>query len=302
MTNTNAVPTDGSADASSLRRSLASAARAAGGVVALAGALGLLACGGDATGPTGGGSVSVAFTTASTSGSAARGDADASVGSASLAGVRPSISVSGTNGTLTLETAHLVVTDFELERADGTCDDSAEAGEDDDDCEEFEADPQFLDLSLDGGSSVVVSQTVPPGTYTGLEFEADDLEDDDEDAEARAEQELLADIREQFAEWPQDGSLRVTGTFTPDGADQGEEFTAYFEAEIEIEKEFPSPMVIEEDAADKTVTLTLAPSVWFTRADGSVVDLTQFHFPDTGEVGEFEVELEDGVTEVEIDG
>lgn len=254
----------------------------------------LLGCG-DATGPEGAGEVAVAFRTTGP-------DAAASLsGTSEIAAspdVRPSIQVSGTNGALTLETGHLVVADFELRRAGVSCDEAP----DEDACEKFEGGPFFLELPMDGGRTVAVDRVVPPDSYSGLEFEVDDLEDDGEEDDDRAEQELLSSIREEFPEWPEDGSLRVTGTFTPDGSGEARSFTAYFEAEIEVEREFPSPLVIEEGSADRTVTVTLAPSVWFTRADGSIVDLTRFDFEETGRVGEFEVEIEDGVTEVEIEG
>lgn len=245
----------------------------------------------DATGPASGSEVAVAFRTASPG-------TEAAVRSEGGAGSARSIDFSGTNGALSLETAHLVITDFELRRANVSCADAT----DEDACEKFEAGPVFVDLPLEGGATVAVRQPVPPDSYSGLEFEVDDLEDDADDDDHQSEMELLADIRDEFPEWPEDGSLRVTGTFTPDDGGQPRGFAAYFEAEIEIEREFPSPLVVEEGAGDRTVTVTLAPSVWFTRPDGSVVDLSRFDFAETGRVGEFEVEIEDGVTEVEIGG
>lgn len=256
-------------------------------------AFGLTAC--DSLGPGGDTTVGVAFQTAS------GGSASISGASASLSGApdaSAAISFSGTNGTLELSTAHIVVTDFALERANAECD----SVQNEDACEQFSADPRFIELPLDGGTSVAVSQQVPADSYDELEFEVDDLEDDDGGEEHPAEQQLLEDIRGQFAEWPQDGSLRVTGTFTPADGSSPRDFTAYFEAEIEIEKEFPNPLVIEDGMGNQTVTVTVDPSVWFTAADGSVVDLSQYDFQSTGSVAEFEIEMENGFTELEFEG
>lgn len=258
-------------------------------------AFGLTAC--DSLGLDSDSSVAVAFRTASGSNGSASVSgqtADASLGP----DIDAAIQFSGTNGTLEFETAHIVVSEFELERVDAECDSVAN----EDACEEFEADPQFLELPLDGGTAVAVNQTVPPGEYDELEFEVDDLEDDDEGDDHSAEQLLLQDIRSQFADWPENGTLRVTGTFTPaDTTEDARDFTAYFEAEIEIEKEFSTPLVIEEGTGNQTVTVTVDPAVWFTMADGSVVDLSQYDFESTGSVAEFEVEMEDGFTEMEFE-
>ena len=52
---------------------------------------------------------------------------------------------------------------------------------------------------------------------------------------------------------------------------------------------------------DKIVTVTVDPLAWFIRPDGTVLDLSQFDFDATGQVVEFEVEMEDGFTEIEFD-
>lgn len=260
-------------------------------LLALAAAVGLAAC--DSTGPSSG--VQVAFRTAG------GGSANISGASASLSGTpeaSAAISFQGSNGTLELNTAHLVVTDFQLKRTNDTCDSSGTGNP----CEEFRGGPQFVELPLDGGTTVSVSQQVPADSYRRLEFEVDDLEDDDEGEDHQAEQELLQDIRSQFADWPQDGSLRVTGTFTPSDGSAPRDFTAYFEAEIEIEREFPSPLVVEEGSGNRTVSVTVDPSVWFTRTDGSVVDLSQYDFESTGSVAEFELEMESGFTQFSFEG
>lgn len=71
--------------------------------------------------------------------------------------------------------------------------------------------------------------------------------------------------------------------------------TTYFEAEIEVELEFPTPLVVPDDLADG-IQVELHPEVWFTNPDGTVRDLSQLQ----DEVVEFELELEDGF-ELEFD-
>lgn len=270
-------------------------------VVAVAAAAGLAACE-SSTGPSSGSTVSIGFRAAS---SASASMSDVSAERSVSPGVSAAVEYSGTNGTLSVDSAHIVVSEFELSRAGVDCDDDDPEGSegDDDDCEEFESGPKFIGLPLDGGTTVTVSQQVPAGTYEELEFEVDDLEDDDDDGEEhRAEQDLLQEIRSQFENWPHEASVRVTGTFTP--ADQDSEprpYTAYFEAEIEVEREFESPLVIEDDADDKSVTVTVDPSAWFELPDGTVVDLSRFDYESTGRVAEIEIEMEDGFTEVEFE-
>ena len=46
--------------------------------------------------------------------------------------------------------------------------------------------------------------------------------------------------------------------------------------------------------------LTPIPVTWFVRADGSVLPLHLYDWDATGELLEFELEMEDGFTEVEI--
>lgn len=251
---------------------------------------GLVGCEG-ATGPEGTANVSVAFGPDDTP--------EASADARSLPAPSLAVTAEGASGTLTLESAHVVMSEFELERSEGACPaDGDAAGDEDDDCEEFEAGPRFVELPLQGGSATAVTQQVPAGTYVGLEFEVEDLEDDGDgdDGDRTA---LLEQIRTEFSEWPEGASLRVSGRFTPDGGEE-RSFVAYFEAEIEVEKRFPSPLAVD-GSGSRTVTVEVAPREWFTRPDGSVVDLSRYDWQATGELAELEVELEDGFTETEFD-
>ncbi|NIP57535.1 MAG: hypothetical protein GWM92_07575, partial [Gemmatimonadetes bacterium] len=63
-------------------------------------------------------------------------------------------------------------------------------------------------------------------------------------------------------------------------------------------------LVIDEEGASRTVTVQLQPGVLFMRPDGTVLDLSQapYNFDaNGGEVVEFEVEIENGSWEIELD-
>lgn len=233
--------------------------------------------------------VSIAFQTTS---GAAPAVAPGDLGRLARNTLAQSLTLTGSNGALTLDEVWMIVAEFELElEDDDACDDSIE----DDSCEEFEAPPQFIQLPLDGGTEPTVSQPVPPGVYDELEFEVEDLELDEDDEDAGEIQALFAAIRAQFPDWPEEASMLVTGTFTPTGG-SAVTFRVFFEAEIEIEIEFDPPLDLT-DGTDATVSVVVDPAAWFARLDGTVMDLSQFE----GQVVEFESEMEDGFSELEFD-
>lgn len=206
------------------------------------------------------------------------------------------LSLDGTNGTLVLDELRLIVADFELERLN---DDACETG--DDACEKFEAPPAFVDVPLDGGQDVAVAANVEPGTYDELGFEVEDLEDDEEDpVEAQQIAELMADVLAEFPDWPREASMLVVGTFTPTGG-EAIAFRAYFEAEVEIEMDILPPVTVFDDDGVARFTVRIDPAAWFTRGDGTVLNLAELDYDATGAVVEFEVEIEDGFTRIEFD-
>ena len=205
----------------------------------------------------------------------------------SFAAAFSSLDVPGSIGVLTLDAIHLVVDEFRLERVEDACED---LNGDDDACENFEAPPFFVAVPLDGADVGVVSRTVPAETYEELKFETKAPEDDGS---------LLAEIRQQFDDWPEDASALVIGTFTPD-VGEPVSFRVFFDAEVKVELEFDPPFeVVEGD--DQAVTVFVDPAIWFANPDGSVVDLSAFDFDVTGEVVKLEVKFEDGFTKVEVD-
>ncbi len=168
------------------------------------------------------------------------------------------------------------------------------------DCHDFEAPPSFLTLPLDGGIVTVATSDVPAGAYDELEFEVEDLEDDDDDDDFGPIQALRTAIQAEFSDWPDEASMLVVGTFQPDGG-APIAFRVYFDAEIEIEIDLVPSLVISADGgASRTLTVNVQPDLWFIQPDNDVLDLSQFDWDATGELLEFEFELEDGFAEIEI--
>lgn len=262
-----------------------------GAAVLVASLPGLVGCQ-ESTGPERAGNVSVAFRPADGARASAAVTEGRPAPTPDVPSVRSAISSDGSNGTLTVERAHVVVEAFELPRRAEACDDWET--DEDDDCEELRAGPRFVELPLNDGSTVVVTQRVPAGTYLGVEFEVDDPEDDG------GRDSFLRQVRGTFSDWPADASLRVEGSFSPSDGGESRSFVAYVEAEIEIGTRFPAPLQVGE-GTNRTVALDVAPLVWFTRPDGSVVDLSRFDYRETGRLAEIEMGMADGFVEIELD-
>ncbi len=262
--------------------------------LALAVALVVAVTGCDSTGPStsGGGEVQVGFSTASSS-------SPSSTTALAKAASDPLV-LSGPNGdSLDIHDIRLIVDKVKLEQ-----DSDDDAGSDGTEVEierEVEVErPSFLDLPLQESEiSPVAAGDVPEGTYNEFEFEVDDLDDDEGNARA-----LLSEIRDgdEFPNWPEDASMVVVGTFTPaDGTPTA--FTTYFEAEIEVERELQTPLEVTGDGFSRELVVRLDPGQWFTRTDGTPVDLSQSDYDAREEPVEFEAEyeFEDGVSEIEFD-
>jgi len=269
-----------------------------GASVALIASLGVLACG-DSTGVDGPQNVVLNFRV---TGGAALASASPSLAGGPNLVAGPPMTLAGTNGSLTITEIRIIIAEVELESVGGSCDD-------DDDCPDFEAPPRFLDLPLDGEPIAAVTGLIPPGTYKELEFEVEDLElddDDDEDeddlAEAAAIAAVRAEILSAFPDWPEKASALVVGTFEPVGG-SAIDFRVYLEAEVEVELDLLPHLVVADDGTlSRSLTVDIRPDIWFVRSDGSVLPLHLWDFDVTGRLLEFELEMEDGFTEIEIDG
>lgn len=201
---------------------------------------------------------------------------------------RDSTLVRGTNGTLTITDIRFIVEEFQLEG--------------DEDSLDFNASPAFLDLPLDSTHiETATSFDISPETYFEFEFEVDDLEPDEEDSaeEVQKIEELLAQIREDFPDWPSEASMLAVGTFTPDGG-SARSFHTFMETEIEVERELDPPLEVTGEGLSRKLTVKTNPKIWFQRSDGTVIDLSRHQ--STDDLLEIENEFEDGVVEIEIGG
>jgi len=208
--------------------------------------------------------------------------------------------VDGSNGTLVIDDIRFIVEDFELERAEGECDNLE--GAEEEGCEEFEADPFFVDLPLEGELLNLDTSPIEAGLYEELEFEVEDIDfDEEEDSnDEESKQELRNQVRSEFPDWPESVSMVITGIFTDN---QGNEspFKTFAEAEVEIEMEFNPPLEVGEDTINRLLRINIDPALWFTKSDGSVIDLSQHDFESTGSILELEVEIENGFLSIEVD-
>ena len=209
----------------------------------------------------------------------------------------PPVTIDGTNGSLTIDEIRLIVAEVELDGDDDGCEDGTLAT---DDCADFDAPPRFLDLPLDGQPIQAFVGMVPPGVYKELEFEIEDLEDDESDTQFAAEIEALRqDILAEFPDWPRKATALVVGSFdSPSGSMS---FRVYVEAEIEIERELVPNLIVADGDPAPDLTVELRPDIWFTRSDGSVLELHLYDYDLTGQLLELEVEMENGITDIEVE-
>ncbi|HKJ93047.1 MAG TPA: hypothetical protein VJ957_07755 [Longimicrobiales bacterium] len=205
------------------------------------------------------------------------------------------VAVQGTNGTLEIDSLYVIVSSFELKTADhSSCEESSDA------CEEFKAPPSFVDVPLNSAGTVTVNQDVPAGTYDRLKFKIEngDWGDESDSAKAQQIQTVMQQVLAQFPDWPQSASMLVIGTFTPTGG-QAVPFHAYFAAEVEVEMPLNPPVTVDANSGATQLTVKIQPDTWFSKQDGTIMDLSQYDFATTGQVVEFEVEMEHGFAEVD---
>ncbi|HET8837745.1 MAG TPA: hypothetical protein VFM82_01995 [Flavobacteriaceae bacterium] len=208
----------------------------------------------------------------------------------------PSINIEGSNGTLVIEDIRFILEDIKLEQPDSECEDSGDP--EDTDCEELEMGPFFVDMPLNGNPLDLGTTVVADGLYDELEFEIDNLDSDD--PEDTNDATLLAQIQNEFPNWPNEASMLISGHFTStDGVTT--DFSTYAEAEVEIELNFNPALEITPESLNNMATVNIDPANWFLQTDGSVTDLSLYDYAATGEILEFSQEIEDGFESVESD-
>lgn len=245
----------------------------------------------DGTAPSGDATVGIKFAVRGTSANPSSPASFSVMGAGEAAG----LSLPRSNGTLDISEIRLIVEELELEPVGvDDCDDDGE--ETQPGCDDFEQRYLFVNVPVDGAPLTVTAANVPAGQYKELELDVEDIEVDD-DPEEQEDAALIAalfdEVRDAFPDWPEQASMVVVGTFTPDGG-TARDFTTYFEAEIEVEMDLPPLVVTDGSSVDLVVTLD--PAAWFERSDGTVWDLSAIQ----DQVVEFELEFDDGL-QVEIE-
>ncbi len=229
-----------------MRKKIATAA-------ALAATLTLVAGCSNTTGPGAGPNVSLSFSTQPAGTLAAPARAAGTVTGADTL-------TDGTN-TLVITSAQLVLKKIELERQDvATCDTTPEpAG-----CGDFGAGPTLVDLPLAAGAMQHVTVDIPPGTYTGVQFEIHAVSSGD------AQDSTFLQQYPDFA----GTSIRVQGTYN------GTPFTYTTDLDVEQELELATPLVISDTTTATNLTLRVTLADWFKTVTGGLID------PATANVGQ----------------
>lgn len=160
---------------------------------------------------------------------------------------------------LTLDRVEMVLRAITFERDED--DEAMECPADDDTCEEVERGPVLVTVPLDEGVPDVLFETaLPEGTWEEVAFEVHKLDDDDADDRA-----LLDETG-----FPEDVSIRVTGTWAPAGG-TAQTFTYTSDLNEEKEIEFEPPLDVTADAP-KNITLSINVDTWFRQSNGMLVN------------------------------
>ena len=173
--------------------------------------------------------------------------------SAAIAGTGVALQdVTSSDGKLAISKAELVVREIEIGDDDSegeTC----EVASRDDDCEDLEVGPLLVDVPLVSGTiDKQLTVTIPPGTYSKLEFKVQaPTRGNNRDAAFRVTNPLFAAK-----------SVHVAGTYG------GAAFDLYLPADASLEVQFANPLVVTSDPANVTVQVDVVS--WFTR--GATID------------------------------
>jgi hypothetical protein len=224
------------------------------------------------------------------------------------------LTLTGSNGTLTITDARVIVSRVELRRVAGTCSSTtsgvhtsrgADDGGEHTDCAKFRTGARLLSLPLGGGAVTLATDSVPAGTYGSVRFKVEDFDDEhgemehetehgtDDAVESTSLQAVLAEMRTAYPAFPSDASMVVQGTFTPTGG-TARPFTVYFRANLHIEKQLNPAIVVP---GTQSVDVVVDSSLWF-KPGTQVTDLSAVN----GRTVRFEAEMEHGFHHAEPDG
>ena len=194
----------------------------------------------------------------------------------------PPISLTGSNGTLTISDVRFLLDGLQLDVAD------------DDVAEDVEVGPLFVDVPLDAGIVELLETDVPLGSYTGIEVEIEGLDFDESSDDYAADSVLAALVRSEFPDWPDEASVVVVGAFAPAGGGDVRPFTIYVAADVEVELEFDPAFEIAEAHVEKLVTLVTDPLAWLPALPDLVPDLSPYDYSVSGDVYPFVFDIDNG--------
>lgn len=159
------------------------------------------------------------------------------------------------------------------------------------DSADFEIGPVVVDLELSGQPTQVGDGAVPVGVYDELEFEVDQLEDDDD---YDASDPVFADFLGT------DYSIIIEGSYDTSA------FTLNIDQDFEQEKELLPPLTIDSATTSANITLAIDLESWFLDSDGVTVldprdpgNLSQIKNNIAGSFEAFEDDDNDGGLEFE---
>ena len=230
------------------------------GLLLLAGATSVIACGDAGPGDGTLKAVQVSFATQS-AGAAQLG----------VAGVADDTTIAGSD-MLIITRVQIVLREIELRRLGADSCDSTVTG-DDDACEEFETGPVLVDLPLTPGVQQRFALDIPAGTYTEIEFDIHKPEDSDSaDAAFIATHPAFERI-----------SIRVQGTYN------GRAFVHTTDLNVEQELALVPALTISDATATTNITIFVDLDRWY-RVAGAVVDPAE-----ANKGGTFESEVNENI-------
>ncbi len=194
----------------------------------------------------------------------------------------PPISLTGTNGTLTISDVRFLLDEFELDVAD------------DDVAEDVHVGPLFVNVPLDAGFAELLEADVPLGSYASIGIEIEALDFDSSSDDHAADSVLAALVRSEFPDWPDAASIVIVGAFAPADGGDIRPFTIYIAADVEVELDFEPALEIAESHVEKLVTLVMDPLAWIPVLPDVVPDLSPYDYSTSGDVYPFVLDIDNG--------